>query len=99
MNIKKINEIKKRQLIEKYEYNSKILKVLESSLSNQSKKRAVYSINLVLHFLSRTTTRINHRCRLTNRNRGVFRSYGLSRLQLRKLMQFGLVPGYKKAVW
>nr|NP_038192.1 ribosomal protein S14 [Synura synuroidea]AAF36958.1 ribosomal protein S14 [Synura synuroidea] len=43
--------------------------------------------------------RLVNRCVLTNRSRGVFRPFGLSRFILRKVMMFGLIPGFKKAVW
>ena len=44
-------------------------------------------------------TKLNNRCINTNRSRGVNRYYALSRLVLKNLMQEGLVPGFKKAVW
>lgn len=44
-------------------------------------------------------TIITRRCVVNNRGRGVSRSLGVSRVYLRELMQFGLVPGYSKAVW
>ena len=34
-----------------------------------------------------------------NRGRGVLRPYGISRTLMRELMQFGVIPGYSKAVW
>lgn len=43
--------------------------------------------------------RITRRCIFNNRNRGVLRPFGISRVYLRELMQFGLLPGYAKAVW
>ena len=39
------------------------------------------------------------RCVLQNRSRNVSRSHRMSRLIFRDLIGFGLVPGYKKAVW
>jgi len=44
-------------------------------------------------------TKIVNRCILTNRGRGVFRPFGYSRLVLRNLFLFGIIPGSKKAVW
>jgi small subunit ribosomal protein S14 len=43
--------------------------------------------------------RMVNRCVVNNRGRGVFRPFGISRVLLRNLMQFGLLPGYSKAVW
>ena len=42
---------------------------------------------------------ITRRCVINNRGRGVLRPLGVSRIYLRELLQFGLVPGYSKAVW
>ena len=43
--------------------------------------------------------KIVNRCIFTNRGRGVFRPFGCSRLILRNLFLFGIIPGFKKAVW
>ena len=43
--------------------------------------------------------RMVNRCVINNRSRGVFRPFGISRVLMRTLMQFGLLPGYSKAVW
>ena len=47
----------------------------------------------------KSRVRMVNRCVINNRNRGVFRPFGISRIVLRNLMQFGLLPGYSKAVW
>ena len=59
-----------------------------------------------LHFIiakynskSLSKTKFVRRCILTNRNRGVIRKYNLSHSIFRNLVQFGLIPGSKKAVW
>lgn len=44
-------------------------------------------------------TKITRRCLLNNRSRGVSRIFGLSRICLRELLQFGRVPGFSKAIW
>jgi ribosomal protein S14 len=43
--------------------------------------------------------KITRRCIMNNRNRSVIRPFGISRVYLRELLQFGLLPGYTKAVW
>ena len=43
--------------------------------------------------------RVVRRCVLSNRGKGVLRPFGISRIYLREMMRFGLVPGYVKAVW
>jgi len=54
---------------------------------------------LLFKIKSYSKTRIRARCRLTGRGNGVYRPYYLSRFVLRELIQFGALPGYKKAVW
>lgn len=44
-------------------------------------------------------TKIVRRCVFTNRGRAVLRPYSISRTFLRECLLFGVVPGYKKAVW
>jgi len=43
-------------------------------------------------------TKLVRRCSISNRARGTFRLYNLSRFFLRNFMQFGILPGFKKAV-
>ena len=43
--------------------------------------------------------RIQRRCRLTGRPRGVYRKFGLGRNKLREAMVRGDVPGLVKASW
>lgn len=43
-------------------------------------------------------TKIVRRCLISNRGRSSFRPYKVSRFILRNLMQFGILPGSKKAV-
>mgnify|MGYP003852556457 CR=1 FL=1 len=47
----------------------------------------------------RLKARIKNRCLSSNTSRSVSRSFKLSRRSLKNLLSFGLVPGYKKAVW
>jgi ribosomal protein S14 len=50
-------------------------------------------INLV------SKTKIVRRCILTNRGRSSTRPFNISRMVLRELLQFSILPGYQKAVW
>ena len=43
--------------------------------------------------------RIRNRCRLTGRPHGYYRKFGLSRIGLRDMAQFGSVPGVVKSSW
>ncbi len=43
--------------------------------------------------------RLKNRCVLTNRSKGIYRKFRLSRIRLREMLANGIIPGYKKAVW
>ena len=67
-------------------------KQFQSRYTNKRiKKQSKYNL--------KTRVRMTNRCVLNNRSRGVFRPYGISRVLMRDLMQFGILPGYAKAVW
>ena len=61
-----------------------------------------YNKQLYLQFLSRKKIRLKNklirRCVFTNRNRGTLQNFKISRVLLRELMGFGIIPGYKKGV-
>ncbi|MEO1066687.1 MAG: 30S ribosomal protein S14 [Pseudomonadota bacterium] len=44
-------------------------------------------------------TRIRNRCGVSGRPRGYYRKLGMSRIALRELGNFGLVPGMVKSSW
>jgi len=50
-----------------------------------------------INFVSKT--KIVRRCILTNRGRSSTRPFNISRMVLRELLQFSILPGYQKAVW
>ena len=43
--------------------------------------------------------RMHNRCKLTGRPKGYMRQFGISRVTFRKMANFGLIPGVKKASW
>ena len=51
--------------------------------------------------LPRNSSKIRerNRCELTGRSRGVYRKFKLSRIKLRELGGFGLIPGLTKSSW
>jgi len=46
----------------------------------------------------RITTKFINRCILTNRSKSL-RTLKISRIKAREFIAFGILPGYKKAVW
>ena len=103
----KIKDLKIRNSLKKIEKIRNIKKFLfvsmvqKNSLNNNNLRSSV-----IISFLkdnnkmkNKAKTRVTNRCVLNNRGRGVLRPYGISRTLMRELMQFGVIPGYSKAVW
>jgi ribosomal protein S14 len=101
----KYKNIKIRKIFNKIEKLKKIDKFIFINLLNKnhaslSKKKITYFLNKQLssnNFYSKT--KITNRCVFNNRGRSVLRPYGISRMLLKDLMQFGILPGFSKAVW
>ncbi len=103
----KIKDIKIRNSLKKVEKIKKVKKFLFTALVNkEDKENSIIRSSIILSFLKdkknishKSKIRMTNRCVLTNRGRGVLRPYGISRTVMRDLMQFGIIPGYSKAVW
>lgn len=103
----KIKDIKLRKFYNKFESKKLINKFIFTNLLNKKNKennKKIEKINTILlqkqlNNKRNSKVRIVRRCVFNNRNRGVLRSFGISRVYLRELMLFGIVPGYSKAVW
>ena len=103
----KIKDIKIRNSLKKVEKIKKVKKFLFTALVNkEDKENSTIRSSIIFSFLKdkknishKSKIRMTNRCVLTNRGRGVLRPYGISRTVMRDLMQFGIIPGYSKAVW
>ena len=103
----KIKDIKLRNSLKKSERVKKVKKFLFTALVNgRSKEEIKIRSSIIISFLKdkkslshKSKIRATNRCVLTNRSRGILRPYGISRVVMRDLMQFGVIPGYYKAVW
>jgi ribosomal protein S14 len=103
----KIKDKKQRALFRSSENFKRVNKFLfvnflnNEEYSSDLKKSSLYSsiCNSRRSMSSKSKVRISNRCVLTNRGRSTLRSHGLSRIAMRELVQFGVLPGYSKAVW
>jgi ribosomal protein S14 len=101
----KKKDVKARSIFSKYELRSRVVKLLLTNLASRhnylqgSKFLPLNLYKLQTKFRRCSKVKIRTRCVLTNRGRGIYRPYGLSRIVLREFMQFGIIPGYKKAVF
>lgn len=72
---------------------------LSKGISNDDSRSVAALILERTNFNKNSKVKITRRCIINNRSRAVVRPYGISRIYLRELLQFGLLPGYSKAVW
>ena len=86
---------KKRQLFKEFEEKRLALKVLQRV--NPLDIRIQQGLSELP--LNSSRTRIRNRCVITGRSRSVWRSFRISRIQLRKLAIEGLLIGVKKSSW
>ena len=90
---------KKRILLsKKFEDRRSVLKavIMDRSSSLESSERTRLSAELSALPRDSSKTRVRNRCFVTQRARGFYSYFGLSRLSLRQMASFGLLPGVKK---
>lgn len=99
MLFRKIKDSKIRKQFKKKEVLNTSLKFIYTNYFNKNKNSS--KIEQFINFKQKnfSKTRVVRRCILTNRARGSIRPYNVSRVKLRELLQFGIIPGYKKSVW
>lgn len=88
-----------RNFFKKNEMNNIFKKFVTTNFLNGIKKKTFkdsFFCNTKNKNFSKT--KIRRRCVITNRSRGIQRPYNISRIKLRELMSFGILPGYKKSV-
>lgn len=98
---KKSVEMRNKKRIDlslKFEEQRKSLKEALMNKSSEVTIRERMKISAELAALPRNSskTRIRNRCFVTQRARGYYSYFGLSRLSLRQMASFGLLPGVKK---
>jgi small subunit ribosomal protein S14 len=89
------SRLEKKKLLNKFVLTFFLSKQLES----HKKEINLAVLKNVLNEKYNSKVRVNRRCVMNNRSRGVLRNFGVSRMRFRELLSFGLVPGYSKAVW
>jgi small subunit ribosomal protein S14 len=92
-------DLRRKELAAKYATKREELreKIRNPHTSDEDRLDAVIALQKLPRDSARTRQR--NRCGLTGRSRGYYRKFGLSRMELRKLMMKGEVPGVLKASW
>jgi ribosomal protein S14 len=95
---KKVKDINLRKSFFKNEVNNITLKFVYTNFF--SKERFAPKFNTFKDFKQKNYSRskIVRRCIYNNRAKGNIRPFNISRSKLRNMFQFGIIPGYKKAV-
>jgi small subunit ribosomal protein S14 len=92
-------EVKRANLIKKYEGKRKTLKELIRSPDTSYEDKETALIQLQKLPRDSSKSRLRNRCKLTGRPHGYYRKFGLSRNKLREATMRGDVPGLSKASW
>ena len=98
----KAKDSRNRILYNYTEINKKIKKFLFINLMNNNKYTKNQKKKFLYFFLKNETkykSKITLRCAISNRSRGNYRPFNISRILLRNMIHLGLVPGYVKSVW
>ena len=101
----KLRDYKLRKLLSKSEQKSRIFKfiyfssLLKVSNSSPIALRQVVILSKKKYFFQSNKIKLIKRCLLNNRSKSVIKPFNISRLLFRNMLQYGLIPGYKKAVW
>jgi len=88
---------KLRALFKKVELQTKIKKFILINLAQSLKQRSIALRHLKFSTISKT--KLKRYCVISGRSKGVSREYSISRIQFKEMIKFGIIPGYRKAVW
>lgn len=95
---KKIKDLIIRKEFKRREALNTTLNFLATNYFNSNLTVPRCNVFVMLKRRNFSKTKMVRRCILTNRSRGSIRPYNISRIKLRELLQFGIIPGYKKSV-
>ncbi|HET7308471.1 MAG TPA: 30S ribosomal protein S14 [Gammaproteobacteria bacterium] len=92
-------ELKRQKTVAKYAARRAELKRIIKSPDTPMEERHEAVARLAKLPRDGSPVRLNERCQLTGRVRGVYRKFGLARNKLREAALRGDVPGLRKASW
>lgn len=96
---KKVSNEKRKKLIERYAKLRTELKkkIIDPEVSDEERFEAMERLQKLPK--NSSPIRYRNRCVVTGRPRGVYRDFGLSRLEFRRLAHKGMIPGVTKSSW
>ena len=75
------------------------LKAIADDESKDETERLIARLKMAELPRNGNPTRVRNRCTTTGRPRGVYRKFGLNRIEIRNLGLKGLIPGLTKSSW
>lgn len=90
---------KREEKIKKFSNKRSNLKAVSENISLSPEERLIAMIKLSELPRNSSKVRFKNRCSLTGRPRSYYRKFGISRIMLRQLASWGLIPGLKKSSW
>ena len=90
---------RRRKLVDQYAAKRKALKAIVMNQSKPIEERFKAQLKLAALPRNSAKIRIRNRCEVTGRPRAYYRKLKMSRIALRELGNFGLVPGLVKSSW
>lgn len=90
---------KREEKIKKFSNKRSNLKAASENISLSPEERLIAMIKLSELPRNSSSVRYKNRCSLTGRPRSYYRKFGISRIMLRQLASWGLIPGLKKSSW
>ena len=90
---------RRKKLVKKYAGKYARLKAIADDQSLDDGERLMARLKLSEIPRNANPTRVRNRCSTTGRPRGVYRKFGLNRIELRDLGNKGLIPGLTKSSW
>ena len=99
-NIAAIEKNKRRQrLVRKFSARRAKLKAIARDKSLPAEERFAARLKLAELPRNSAAVRVQRRCEITGRPRGVYRKFRMSRIALRELASHGQIPGMVKSSW
>ena len=96
---KKVSNEKRKKLSQRYAKLRAELKakIVSPDTSDEDRWEAMERLQKLPK--NSSPIRVRNRCVVTGRPRGVYRDFGLSRLEFRRLALKGMIPGVTKSSW
>lgn len=93
------NNNKKRRLVKSRAKTREALKTVIMNKETSLEDRISATHKLAQIQRNSSATRVRNRCEITGRPRAYYRKFKMSRIALRELGSYGLIPGIIKSSW